>query len=100
MLADFKWGVGASIAPFYAAPVVLSLWSEKPKYSIFFGYLATFLIVIGFLGNPVIGGTNMDTLQRLGGVALVWLSASLSVNRWQHGRTLERGYLEMEQVVA
>jgi signal transduction histidine kinase len=100
MLADFKWGVGASIAPFYAAPVVLSLWSEKPKYSIFFGYLATFLIVIGFLGNPVVGGTNMDTLQRLGGVALVWLSASLSVNRWQHGRTLERGYLEMEQVVA
>ena len=42
----------------------------------------------------------MDTLQRLGGVALVWLSASLSVNSWQHGRTLERGYLEMEQVVA
>lgn len=100
VLADFHGDMGASAAPFYAAPVILSLWSEKPKYSIFFGYVTTLLIVVGFLLNQSGGVDAMDALQRFGGVALIWLSASLSVNRWQHGRSLERGYQEMELVVA
>lgn len=98
--ADFKGGTGAALAPFYAAPVVLSLWSEKPKYAIVLGYLTSLLLVLGFLRHGSGGNVGVEAAMRLGGLAMIWLGASLSVQRWQHGRSLERGYQEMEQVVA
>lgn len=99
ILVDFWQGYGGAIAPFYAAPVLLSLWSEKPKYSIIFAYVATFCVVMGFMQNSVGRDTEFETVQRLCGLALIWLGAAVSLQRWQHGRSLERGYQEMEQVV-
>jgi signal transduction histidine kinase len=99
-LIDFWGGYGGAVAPFYAAPVILSLWSEKPKYSIIFAYFATALILIGFMQNRLGGNAEFETVQRLCGLGLVWLGACLSLQRWHHGRSLERGYHAMEQVVA
>jgi len=99
-LVDFWRSYGGAVAPFYAAPVILSLWSEKPKYSIVFAYAATGLILIGFMRGGVGGGGELETVQRLSGMALVWLAACVSLQRWHHGRSLERGYQEMEQIVA
>ncbi|MGB0579053.1 MAG: sensor histidine kinase [Limisphaerales bacterium] len=98
-IVDFWRGYGGAVAPLYVTPVLLSLWSEKPKYSIIFGYLATALILAGFMQKGVSNANELEIVQRLCGLALVWLAASLSLQRWQHGRSLERGYHEMEQVV-
>ena len=98
-LVDFWMGHGSLLAPFYVTPVILSLWSEKPKYSILFAYVATGLIIIGFMRNTFGGNNEIETIQRLTGLALIWLSASLSLQRWQRGRFLERGYQEMEVLV-
>ena len=99
-IVDLWRGYGGAVAPFYAAPVLLSLWSEKPKYSILFAYGSTALILIGFMQSGVGGSSELETVQRLCGVALVWLAACLSLQRWHHGRSLEKGYQEMEQIVA
>ncbi|MFT4692170.1 MAG: sensor histidine kinase [Verrucomicrobiia bacterium] len=98
-LGDFWQGHGWAVAPFYAAPVLLSLWSEKPKYSIFFAYTATVLIIAGFMRSGFGGDREFETVQRLSSLALIWLSASLSLQRWQRGRFLERGYQKMEMIV-
>lgn len=99
VLTDFWLGHGGLVTPFYAAPVLLSLWSEKPKYAIILAYLATALILAGFMMNGFLGETEFETAHRICGLALVWLGASLSLQRWQHGRSMERGYHAMEQVV-
>ncbi len=90
---------GGSVGPFYVAPVLVALWSRNVRHAIVFAYAATGFMVLGFMQNALGNQTESEVALRLTGLALVWLAASLSMQRWRRTMKLEREYQEMEQRV-
>lgn len=84
---------------FYVAPVLLALWSQKNQHAIYTAYAATGLSVLGFMRSPLGGPHAEEMTNRILSIAMVWLAAALSLQRWRREETLERAYSEMERRV-
>lgn len=87
------------VAAFYVAPVLLTLWSQKNQHAIYTAYAATGLSVLGFMRSPLGGPHAEEMTNRILSIAMVWLAAALSLQRWRREETLERAYSEMERRV-
>jgi signal transduction histidine kinase len=87
------------VAAFYVAPVLLALWSQKNQHAIYTAYAATGLSVLGFMRSPLGGPHAEEMTNRILSIAMVWLAAALSLQRWRREETLERAYSEMERRV-
>jgi signal transduction histidine kinase len=87
------------IASFYVAPVLLALWSQNTRHALYFAYAATGLSVLGFMRGPLGGPHGAEMTNRVLSIAMVWLAAALSLQRWRREKTLERAYSEMERRV-
>jgi len=87
------------IASFYVAPVLLALWSQNIQRALYVGYAATGLSVVGFMRSPPGGSLEAELGNRILSIAMVWLAAALSLQRWRREKTLERAFSEMERRV-
>jgi len=87
------------IAAFYVAPVLLALWSQNHQHALYAAYAATGLSVIGFMRNPLGGPLAEEMTNRILSIAMIWLAAALSLQRWRRASALERAYSEMERRV-
>lgn len=87
------------VAAFYVAPVLLALWSQKNQHALYTAYAATGLSVLGFMRSPLGGPHAEEMTNRILSIAMVWLAAALSLQRWRREETLERAYSEMERRV-
>ncbi len=87
------------IASFYVAPVLLALWSQNNQHAIYMAYAATALSVLGFLRTPLNAPHEAEMANRVLSVAMVWLAAALSLQRWRREKTLERAFSDMERRV-
>ena len=87
------------VAAFYVAPVLLALWSQKNQHAIYTAYAATGLSVLGFMRSPLGGPHAEEMTNRILSIAMVWLAAALSLQRWRREETLARAYSEMERRV-
>ena len=87
------------VAAFYVAPVLLALWSQNHQHALYTAYAATGLSVLGFMRGPLGGAHGAEMANRTLSIAMVWLAAALSLQRWRRERTLERAYSEMERRV-
>ncbi|MBM3831190.1 MAG: sensor histidine kinase [Verrucomicrobia bacterium] len=87
------------IAAFYVAPVLLALWSQNHQHALYAAYAASGLSVIGFMRNPLGGPLAEEMTNRILSIAMIWLAAALSLQRWRRASALERAYSEMERRV-
>ena len=87
------------IASFYVAPVLLALWSQNTQHALYFAYAATGLSVVGFMRGPLTGPHEAEMANRILSIAMVWLAAALSLQRWRREKTLERAFSDMERRV-
>ncbi|NBV23686.1 MAG: sensor histidine kinase [Proteobacteria bacterium] len=87
------------IASFYVAPVLLALWSQNTQHALYLAYAATGLSVAGFMRGPITGPHEVEMANRVLSIAMVWLAAALSLQRWHREKTLERAYSDMERRV-
>lgn len=87
------------VAAFYVAPVLLALWSQKNQHALYTAYAATGLSVLGFMRSPLGGPHAEEMTNRILSIAMVWLAAALSLQRWRREETLARAYSEMERRV-
>ncbi len=87
------------IASFYVAPVLLALWSQNNQHAIYMAYAATGLSVVGFLRSPLTGPHEAEMGNRILSIAMIWLAAALSLQRWRREKTLERAFSDMERRV-
>lgn len=96
---DLGQRVDFPIAAFYVAPVLLALWSQNNQHAIYMAYAATTLSVFGFLRSPLTGPHEAEMANRILSIAMVWLAAALSLQRWRREKTLERAFSDMERRV-
>lgn len=87
------------VAAFYVAPVLLALWSQNTQHALYLAYAATVLSVIGFMRGPLGGPHEAAMATRVLSIAMVWLAAALSLQRWRREKTLERAFSDMERRV-
>lgn len=87
------------VAAFYVAPVLLALWSQNTQHALYLAYAATFLSVIGFMRGPLGGAHGAEMATRVLSIAMVWLAAALSLQRWRKEKALERAFSDMERRV-
>ncbi len=87
------------IAAFYVAPVLLALWSQNNQHALYMAYAATGLSVLGFMRGPLGGSHDAEMANRILSIAMVWLAAALSLQRWRREKTLERAFSDMERCV-
>lgn len=87
------------VAAFYVAPVLLALWSQNNQHALYTAYAATGLSVLGFMRSPLGGPHAEEMANRILSIAMVWLAAALSLQRWRREKTLERAYSDMERRV-
>ncbi len=87
------------IASFYVAPVLLALWSQNTQHALYFAYGATGLSVVGFMRGPLTGPHEAEMANRILSIAMVWLAAALSLQRWRREKILERAFSDMERRV-
>ena len=87
------------IAAFYVAPVLLALWSQNSQHPLYMAYAATGLSVLGFMRGPLGGPHEAEMANRVLSIAMVWLAAALSLQRWRRQHTLERAFSDMERRV-
>lgn len=87
------------VASFYVAPVLLALWSQKTQHALYLAYAATVFSVIGFMRGPLGGPHGEEMATRVLSIAMVWLAAALSLQRWRREKTLERAFSDMERRV-
>jgi len=87
------------IASFYVAPVLLALWSQNNQHALYIAYAATGLSVLGFMRGPLGGPAESEMANRILSIAMVWLAAALSLQRWRREKTLERAFSDMERRV-
>ena len=85
------------VASFYVAPVLLALWSQNTQHALYLAYAATVLSVIGFMRGPLGGPHGEEMATRVLSIAMVWLAAALSLQRWRREKTLERAFSDMER---
>ncbi|NDB75338.1 MAG: sensor histidine kinase, partial [Verrucomicrobia bacterium] len=98
-LLDLGQHAGFPIASFYVAPVLLALWSQNTQHALLLAYAATGLSVAGFMRGPLAGSHETEMANRVLSIAMVWLAASLSLQRSRRERTLERAFSDMERRV-
>lgn len=96
---DFGKRGDAPLSAFYVAPVLLALWSQNHQHALYAAYAATALSVVGFIRTPLGGAQETELANRVLSIAMVWLAAALSLQRWRREQTLERAYSEMERRV-
>lgn len=87
------------VAAFYVAPVLLALWSQNTQHALYLAYAATGLSVLGFMRGPLSGPHEAEMANRILSIAMVWLAAALSLQRWRREKTLERAFSDMERRV-
>lgn len=87
------------VAAFYVAPVLLALWSQNNQHALYTAYAATGLSVLGFMRSPLGGPHAEEMTNRILSIAMVWLAAALSLQRWRREKTLERAFSDMERRV-
>lgn len=87
------------VASFYVAPVLLALWSQNTQHALYLAYAATALSVAGFTRGPLGGPPEAEMTNRVLSIAMVWLAAALSLQRWRREKTLERAFSDMERRV-
>ena len=85
------------VASFYVAPVLLALWSQNTQHALYLAYAATVLSVIGFMRGPLGGPHGEEMATRVLSIAMVWLAAALSLQRWRREKILERAFSDMER---
>ncbi|MEN9573302.1 MAG: hypothetical protein RL514_1157 [Verrucomicrobiota bacterium] len=85
------------VAAFYVAPVLLALWSQNTQHALNLAYAATGLSVLGFMFGPLNGPYTAEMANRVLSIAMVWLAAALSLQRWRREKTLERAFSDMER---
>lgn len=88
-----------TVSAFYVVPVLLALWSQNNQHAIYLAYAATGLSVVGFMRSPLGGAHEAEMVNRLLSIAMVWLAAALSLQRWRREKTLERAFSDMERRV-
>jgi len=88
-----------TVSAFYVVPVLLALWSQNNQHAIYLAYAATGLSVVGFMRSPLGGAHEGEMANRLLSIAMVWLAAALSLQRWRREKTLERAFSDMERRV-
>jgi signal transduction histidine kinase len=88
-----------TVSAFYVVPVLLALWSQNNQHAIYLAYAATGLSVAGFMRSPLGGAHEGEMVNRLLSIAMVWLAAALSLQRWRREKTLERAFSDMERRV-
>ncbi len=96
---DFGQREGFPVATFYVAPVLLALWSQNTQHALYLAYAATGLSVLGFMSGPLGGQHGAEMANRTLSIAMVWLAAALSLQRWRREKTLERAFSDMERRV-
>ena len=77
-----------TVSAFYVVPVLLALWSQNNQHAIYLAYAATGLSVAGFMRSPLGGAHEGEMVNRLLSIAMVWLAAALSLQRWRREKTL------------
>lgn len=87
------------VAAFYVAPVLLALWSQNTQHALYLAYAATGLSVLGFMRGPLSGPHEAEMANRILSIAMIWLAAALSLQRWRREKTLERAFSDMERRV-
>ena len=85
------------VATFYVTPVLLALWSQNTQHAIYLAYAATAGSVLGFMFGPLGGPLGAEMGSRVLSIAMVWLAAALSLQRWRREKTLERAFSDMER---
>lgn len=88
-----------TVSAFYVVPVLLALWSQNNQHAIYLAYAATALSVVGFMRSPLGGAHEGEMANRLLSIAMVWIAAALSLQRWRREKTLERAFSDMERRV-
>ena len=96
---DLGQRVDFPTAAFYVAPVLLALWSQNKQHVLYMAYASTGLSVLGFMGGSLGGPHGAEMANRILSIAMVWLAAALSLQRWRREKTLERAFSEMERRV-
>lgn len=88
-----------TVSAFYVVPVLLALWSQNNQHALYLAYGATGMSVVGFMRRPIGGALEGEMANRLLSIAMVWLAAALSLQRWRREKTLERAFSDMERRV-
>ena len=80
LFVDLQLPLGVTITAFYVIPILISLMSDRRKYTLGLAILCTLLVVLGYFLSPDIGVPRWIVLVDRSAVALViWITAVLGI---------------------
>lgn len=76
---DLLTPLGVAVAVLYVAPVLLSLWSPRQRYTLMVASVASILTILDFFLSPPGGVTWMALANRFIAVSAIWATAILAL---------------------
>ena len=84
----------------YFVPLLLTAWAKEKLYPVFLATICTILIIIGFFVSPKGVNPSVDIVNRIMGMAVVWVATVLLVQRQRATDELERSEKQMRALAA